>query len=45
VDIELSEAEIASLDEVSAMAPEYPQWIAPPERGTDLFERLSSLIK
>jgi aryl-alcohol dehydrogenase-like predicted oxidoreductase len=41
VDIELSEDEVKLLDDVSAIAPEYPNWVAPMQRGQDLFSRFS----
>ena len=38
-DIELSAEDLARLDEVSRLAPEYPHWMAPMQRGQDLFSR------
>lgn len=43
VEIELSIDEMAKLDEVSKIAPEYPHWIPPSQRGQDLLSRFSDL--
>ena len=43
VNIELSEEEMKILDEVSAIAPEYPNWMPPMHRGEDLLSRFSDL--
>ena len=41
VDIELSAEEMARLDEVSQLAPEYPHWMPPLQRGQDPFSRFT----
>ncbi|UCH66399.1 MAG: aldo/keto reductase [Ignavibacterium sp.] len=41
VEIELTDEEMKQLDEVSAIAPEYPNWMPPFQRGQDLFSRFS----
>jgi len=43
VDIELSAEELARLGEVSQLAPEYPHWTPPMQRGQDLFSRFADL--
>lgn len=43
VDINLSAEEMARLDEVSQLAPEYPHWMSPMQRGQDLFSRFADL--
>lgn len=43
VNVELSDAEMAQLDKVSAIAPEYPHWWAPIKRGEDLLSRFKDL--
>lgn len=43
VEIELNADELARLDEVSAIAPEYPLWMPPLQRGQDLFSRFKDL--
>jgi len=43
VDIELADEEMKQLDDVSAIAPEYPNWLPPLKRGEDLFSRFSDL--
>lgn len=42
VDIELSEEEMKILDEVSYIAPEYPNWMPPLQRGENLLSRFSN---
>ncbi len=42
-DIELTQDEITKLDEVSALTPEYPDYISPMQRGQDLFSRIADL--
>ena len=42
VDIELNDEDMEQLDKVSAKAPEYPNWMAPMDRGEDPFSRFSS---
>ena len=43
VDIELSQDEIVQLDEVSRIAPEYPQWMFRQlQRGVDMMKEISS---
>ncbi len=39
-DIVLTTEEVYKLDEVSSLKPEYPHWMAPLQRGQDLFTRL-----
>ncbi|RMH69050.1 MAG: aldo/keto reductase [Gemmatimonadetes bacterium] len=41
VEIELSADEMAKLDEVSAVPPQYPHWIPPAQRGETLLSRFS----
>jgi len=43
VDIQLADEEMKQLDDVSAIAPEYPNWLPPLQRGEDLFSRFSDL--
>jgi aryl-alcohol dehydrogenase-like predicted oxidoreductase len=43
VNVELTNDEMNQLDEVSAIAPEYPNWAAPMNRGEDLMSRFSDL--
>lgn len=45
VDIALTDDEMKRLDEVSAIAPEYPLWMPPMVRGADPFARLQSMTK
>jgi len=41
VDIELSAEDVARLDEISQLVPEYPHWMPPMQRGQDLFTRFA----
>lgn len=41
VDIELTDEEMKQLDDVSAIAPEYPNWLPSMKRGDDLFSRFT----
>lgn len=43
VNIELSAEEMARLDKVSQLAPEYPHWLPPLQRGQDMFSRFADL--
>lgn len=45
VKIALSPQELARLDEVSAIAPSYPQWLPSMKRGEDMFGRFASLTE
>ena len=42
VDIKLNEEEMKILNEVSAIAPEYPNWMPPMQRGENLLSRFSN---
>ena len=42
-DLQLSPDELQALDDVSRLAPEYPGWFAPAQRGQDMFARWSDL--
>ncbi len=42
-DLQLSEDELARLDEASRLTPEYPQWVTPSPRGSTLLDRISDL--
>lgn len=44
VGIALSAEEMTNLDEVSQLAPEYPHWIPPMQRGEDMFSRFADLV-
>ena len=44
-ELELSADELKRLDEVSRLAPEYPGWIPPAERGVDRMKRLEELTE
>jgi len=44
-DIALTDDEMKRLDEVSAIAPEYPLWMPPMVRGVDPMERLKSMAQ
>ena len=41
-DIALSDEEVAQLDAVSALKPEYPHYIPPQQRGETLFSRFQN---
>ena len=41
-DIVLSDEEIKQLDDVSALKPEYPQYVVPMKRGESLFSRFQN---
>ena len=43
VAIELSTEEMARLDQVSQLAPEYPNWMHPLQRGQDVFSRFADI--
>ncbi len=43
VAIELSDDEMKQLDELSALKPEYPNWMPPSKRGENLMTRFSDL--
>ena len=43
VTINLSDEEMARLDEVSQLVPEYPHWLPPSHRGQDMFSRFADL--
>jgi aryl-alcohol dehydrogenase-like predicted oxidoreductase len=43
VDLELTTEELTRLDEVSRLAPEYPGWFPPLERGMDLGSMMSDI--
>ena len=43
VNIVLSTEEMARLDEVSQLIPEYPHWLPPSQRGQDLFSRFADM--
>ncbi|MEM9540047.1 MAG: aldo/keto reductase [Cyanobacteria bacterium P01_E01_bin.42] len=45
VDIILSAEEMARLDEVSQLTPEYPHWLPPLQRGQDIASRLADYLK
>jgi len=41
IDVELNSEEMNELDEISAQAQEYPNWMAPMQRGENLLSRFS----
>lgn len=43
LEVQLSAQELGRLDAVSALAPEYPQWMAPMRRGETMASRMASL--
>ena len=43
VDLHLSAAELARLDEASTLKPEYPHFLPPRDRGVDPFAALADL--
>jgi aryl-alcohol dehydrogenase-like predicted oxidoreductase len=43
IDLQLSDEELARLDEASRLMPEYPQYLPPSRRGEDLVNRLADL--
>ncbi|MBP0016379.1 MAG: aldo/keto reductase [Cyanobacteria bacterium SBLK] len=44
-DIVLSTEEMTRLDEVSQLAPEYPHWIQPLQRGQDMVSQIADYVK
>lgn len=43
VNIELAAEELARLDEISQLVPEYPHWLPPLQRGQDMFSRFADM--
>ena len=44
IDLELSEGELAELDEVSRLMPEYPQYFPPSPRGKSLLDMMADMF-